>query len=205
MPSSFAPATSSTSWTPILPRKSIVWWLGGGSVRRKLVATTEGGYGRRRRSPGRCRRSEDAADQFATYIMLPLAHPYQKYLLHPKVTAPLAAFSDAHQPPGDTVLQHGVLGLRSRSCPVRRLHNQRLPTPSARQRLQLKSTTNRGIEGSKSRALIRGSRRRPGLMQDRGSMGLDRLDADIQYFRDLLAAVALGDQPNDLCSRLVRG
>ena len=56
-------------------------------------------------------RPEDAADQFATYIMLQFgkdqahrlitgaAHSYQKYLLHPKVTAPLAAFSDAHSPP----------------------------------------------------------------------------------------------------------
>ena len=56
-------------------------------------------------------RSEDAADQFATYIMLQFgkdqahrlisgaAHSYHKYLLHAKVTAPLAAFSDAHSPP----------------------------------------------------------------------------------------------------------
>ena len=28
-------------------------------------------------------------------------------------------------------------------------------------------------------------------------MGLDRLDADIEYLRDLLVSVALGDQPND--------
>jgi hypothetical protein len=56
-------------------------------------------------------RSEDAADQFATYIMLQFgkeqarrlieggAYSYKNYLLHPKVTAPLAAFSDAHSPP----------------------------------------------------------------------------------------------------------
>lgn len=56
-------------------------------------------------------RSEDAADQFATYIMLQFgkdqarrlitgaAYSYKRFLLHPKVTAPLAAFSDAHSPP----------------------------------------------------------------------------------------------------------
>ena len=56
-------------------------------------------------------RSEDAADQFATYIMLQFgkdqarrlimgaAHSYKNYVLKPKVTAPLAAFSDTHSPP----------------------------------------------------------------------------------------------------------
>lgn len=56
-------------------------------------------------------RPEDAADQFATYIILHFgkdqaqrlirgaAYSYKKYLLKPKVTAPLAAFSDAHSPP----------------------------------------------------------------------------------------------------------
>ena len=56
-------------------------------------------------------RQEDAADQFATYIMLKFgkdqarrlitgaAHSYKRFLTHPKVTAPLAAFSDAHSPP----------------------------------------------------------------------------------------------------------
>jgi hypothetical protein len=56
-------------------------------------------------------RQEDDADQFATYIMLQFgktdarrliagaAHSYQKYLLHPEVTAPLKDFSDAHGAP----------------------------------------------------------------------------------------------------------
>ena len=56
-------------------------------------------------------RSEDAADQFATYIMLQFgkdqarrlimgaAHSYKNYVLKPRVTAPLAAFSDTHSPP----------------------------------------------------------------------------------------------------------
>jgi hypothetical protein len=56
-------------------------------------------------------RSEDAADQFATYIMLQFgkeqarrlimgtAYSYKNYVLKPTVTAPLAAFSDAHSPP----------------------------------------------------------------------------------------------------------
>lgn len=56
-------------------------------------------------------RSEDAADQFATYIMLQFgkdqarrlimgaAHSYKNYVMKPNVTAPLAAFSDAHSPP----------------------------------------------------------------------------------------------------------
>lgn len=55
--------------------------------------------------------SEDAADQFATYIMLQFgkeqarrlvaaaAYSYRKYVMNPKVTAPLAAFSDKHSPP----------------------------------------------------------------------------------------------------------
>lgn len=56
-------------------------------------------------------RPEDAADQFATYIMLKFgkesarrlitgaAYSYQKYVKNPTVTAPLAAFSDAHGAP----------------------------------------------------------------------------------------------------------
>lgn len=56
-------------------------------------------------------RSEDAADQFATYIMLQFdkdqarrlitgaAYSYKRWVDQPKVTAPLAAFSDAHSPP----------------------------------------------------------------------------------------------------------
>ncbi len=56
-------------------------------------------------------RQEDAADQFATYIMLQFgkdearrlirgaAFSYRNFLLNPKVTAPLAAFSDTHSPP----------------------------------------------------------------------------------------------------------
>jgi len=56
-------------------------------------------------------RSEDAADQFATYIMLQFgkdqarrlimgaAHSYKNYVMKPKVTAPLKAFSDTHSPP----------------------------------------------------------------------------------------------------------
>lgn len=56
-------------------------------------------------------RSEDAADQFATYIMLQFgkdqarrlimgaAHSYKNYVMKPNVTAPLAAFSDSHSPP----------------------------------------------------------------------------------------------------------
>lgn len=55
--------------------------------------------------------AEDAADQFATYIMLQFgkdqarrlvvaaAYSYRNFLTHPKVTAPLAAFSDKHSPP----------------------------------------------------------------------------------------------------------
>lgn len=55
--------------------------------------------------------SEDAADQFATYVVLQFgkeqarrlilgtAYSYKHYLLNPTVTAPLAAFSDAHSPP----------------------------------------------------------------------------------------------------------
>jgi hypothetical protein len=54
---------------------------------------------------------EDAADQFATFIMLQFgkdqarrlvvaaAYSYRNFLTHPKVTAPLAAFSDKHSPP----------------------------------------------------------------------------------------------------------
>ncbi len=54
---------------------------------------------------------EDAADQFAGYIMLHFgkadarrlilgaAHSYHKYLQNPTVTAPLTAFSDEHAPP----------------------------------------------------------------------------------------------------------
>jgi hypothetical protein len=56
-------------------------------------------------------RQEDAADQFATYIMLQFskdqarrlitgaAYSYKRFLTLPHVTAPLAAFSDAHSPP----------------------------------------------------------------------------------------------------------
>ena len=56
-------------------------------------------------------RQEDAADQFATYIMLQFgkdqahrlitgaAFSYRRFLTQPKVTAPLAAFSDTHSPP----------------------------------------------------------------------------------------------------------
>jgi hypothetical protein len=56
-------------------------------------------------------RQEDAADQFATYIMLQFgkdqarrlitgaAYSYRRFLTQPKVTAPLAAFSGAHSPP----------------------------------------------------------------------------------------------------------
>jgi hypothetical protein len=56
-------------------------------------------------------RTEDAADQFATYIMLQFgkesarrlitgaAYSYQKYVKNPTVTVPLAAFSDAHGAP----------------------------------------------------------------------------------------------------------
>jgi hypothetical protein len=56
-------------------------------------------------------RQEDAADQFATYIMLQFgkdqarrlitgaANSYRRFLTNPKVTAPLAAFSDTHSPP----------------------------------------------------------------------------------------------------------
>lgn len=58
-------------------------------------------------------RQEDASDQFATYIMLQFgkeqarrfimgaAYSYKKYILKPTVTAPLAAFSDAHSPPAE--------------------------------------------------------------------------------------------------------
>ena len=54
---------------------------------------------------------EDAADQFATYIMLQFgkadarrlilgaAYSYRRYLLHPTVTAPLKDFSDSHGAP----------------------------------------------------------------------------------------------------------
>jgi len=56
-------------------------------------------------------RQEDAADNFATYIMLQLgksdarrliggaAYSYMKYLKQPKVTAPLKDFSDVHGSP----------------------------------------------------------------------------------------------------------
>ena len=56
-------------------------------------------------------RQEDAADGFATYIMLQLgksdarrlitgaAYSYRKYLQHPSVTAPLKDFSDVHGAP----------------------------------------------------------------------------------------------------------
>jgi hypothetical protein len=56
-------------------------------------------------------RQEDAADQFAAYIMLQFgkdqarrlitgaAHSYKNFVTHPSVTAPLAAFSGAHSPP----------------------------------------------------------------------------------------------------------
>jgi len=54
---------------------------------------------------------EDAADQFATFIMLQFgkdqarrlvtaaAYSYRNFLTHQKVTAPLKAFSDKHSPP----------------------------------------------------------------------------------------------------------
>ena len=54
---------------------------------------------------------EDAADQFAAYIMLQFgkeqahrlitgaAYSYKNYVQRAEVTAPLAAFSDAHAPP----------------------------------------------------------------------------------------------------------
>lgn len=56
-------------------------------------------------------RGEDAADQFATYIMLQFgkdqarrliagaAHSYKDFISNPKVTVPLAAFSNSHSPP----------------------------------------------------------------------------------------------------------
>src|SRR6516225_11711002 len=56
-------------------------------------------------------REEDAADNFATYIMLRFgeqesralitgaAYSYKKYVQGPQVTAPLAAFADAHSAP----------------------------------------------------------------------------------------------------------
>jgi hypothetical protein len=56
-------------------------------------------------------RAEDAADQFATYVVLQFgkdqarrlilgtAYSYKNYILNTTVTAPLAAFSDAHSPP----------------------------------------------------------------------------------------------------------
>jgi hypothetical protein len=54
---------------------------------------------------------EDAADQFATYVMLQFgkddarrlitgaAYAYERYVQNPEVSAPLAAFSDIHAPP----------------------------------------------------------------------------------------------------------
>ena len=54
---------------------------------------------------------EDAADQFATYIMLQFgkddarrlitgaAFAYERYVQNPQISAPLAAFSDVHAPP----------------------------------------------------------------------------------------------------------
>lgn len=54
---------------------------------------------------------EDAADQFATFIMLQFgkddarrlitgaAYAYERYVQNPEVSAPLAAFSDVHAPP----------------------------------------------------------------------------------------------------------
>jgi hypothetical protein len=56
-------------------------------------------------------REEDAADNFATYLMLRFgqeesralitgaAYSYKKYVQGPQVTVPLAAFSDAHSAP----------------------------------------------------------------------------------------------------------
>jgi hypothetical protein len=56
-------------------------------------------------------RAEDAADQFATYVVLQfgkeqarrlilgIAYSYKNYIANTTVTAPLAAFSDAHSPP----------------------------------------------------------------------------------------------------------
>lgn len=56
-------------------------------------------------------RAEDAADQFATYVVLQFgkeqarrlilgtAYSYKNYISNSTVTAPLAAFSDAHSPP----------------------------------------------------------------------------------------------------------
>jgi Putative metallopeptidase len=58
-------------------------------------------------------RPEDAADQFAAYVILQFgkddarrlitgaAYAYEKYLRNPTVTAPLTAFSDAHSPPAE--------------------------------------------------------------------------------------------------------
>jgi hypothetical protein len=55
--------------------------------------------------------NEDAADQFATYVMLQFgkdqarrlilgaAHSYKMYIQNPEVTAPLKAFADVHGPP----------------------------------------------------------------------------------------------------------
>ena len=54
---------------------------------------------------------EDAADQFATYVMLQFgkddarrlitgaAYAYERYVQNPEVSAPLVAFSDVHAPP----------------------------------------------------------------------------------------------------------
>ena len=54
---------------------------------------------------------EDAADQFATFVMLQFgkddarrlitgaAYAYERYVQNPEVSAPLAAFSDVHAPP----------------------------------------------------------------------------------------------------------
>ncbi|RPI47077.1 MAG: hypothetical protein EHM67_00255 [Hyphomicrobiaceae bacterium] len=64
---------------------------------------------------------EDAADQFAGYIILHFgkadarrlilgaAHSYKKYVQNPTVTAPLTAFSDEHGPPAQRFynLRHG--------------------------------------------------------------------------------------------------
>jgi hypothetical protein len=58
-------------------------------------------------------RLEDAADQFAAFVMLKFkpdearrlvtgaAYSYAKYVRNPTVTAPLKAFSDAHSPPAE--------------------------------------------------------------------------------------------------------
>ncbi len=84
-------------------------------------------------------KSETAADQFATFIMLQFgkdqarrlitgaAYSYKNFLMHPTVTAPLKAFSDAHSPPAERFYNMLCLAYGAELGAVRRFRKQGVP------------------------------------------------------------------------------